>query len=53
MGAGKTSLMKKYCNDEFDPYLASSVGVDQMWNIQPLGDGTNMEIEIWDTAGEE
>ena len=52
-GAGKTSLMRKYCNDEFDPNVTSSIGVDQMWNIQPLGDNTNMEINIWDTAGQE
>ena len=53
MGAGKSSLMQKYCKDIFNAKNASTLGVDQMYNLQKLSDGTYMQINIWDTAGQE
>lgn len=47
MGSGKTSLMKKYCNDEFDQKTASSEIVDNYKKIQPLPDNTNIQMNIW------
>ena len=50
---GKTSLISRYCNNDFDggAYL-STVGIDyQIKNL--VLDNKNIRIQIWDTAGQE
>ena len=50
---GKTSLISRYCNNDFDggAYL-STVGIDfQVKNI--ILNNKNIRIQIWDTAGQE
>ena len=50
---GKTSLISRYCNNEFNggAYL-STVGIDfQIKNL--VLDNKNIRVQIWDTAGQE
>ena len=50
---GKTSLISRYCNNEFDggAYL-STVGIDFQVKNLVLVD-KNVRVQIWDTAGQE
>ncbi len=51
-GAGKSSLMARYVNDEFDPSCAHTVGVEFL--KKEFKDGkVPYVVHIWDTAGQE
>ncbi len=51
-GAGKTSLMLRYCRNQFFYSQPISVGVDfAVKNIQV--DNKEVRVQIWDTAGQE
>ncbi len=51
-GAGKSSLMTRYVNDEFDPSCAHTVGVEFLKKDFKDGKVTYV-VQIWDTAGQE
>ena len=49
---GKTNILSKYLNDEFDPDSKATVGVEfgtKNFNI----DNNIVKVQIWDTAGQE
>ena len=49
---GKTNILSKYLNDEFDPDSKATVGVEfgtKNFNI----DNNVVKVQIWDTAGQE
>lgn len=49
---GKTSLLKKYCENEFSNSYITTVGID--FKIQYLTiNNKKIKLQIWDTAGEE
>ena len=49
---GKTSLISRYCNNEFYGAYLSTIGIDfQIKNI--ILNNKNIRLQIWDTAGEE
>eukprot|EP01084_Bolivina_argentea_P112240 200200_1 len=52
-GVGKTSLIRRYVQNKYSDYIQTSIGVDSMGALQGLSDGTEMDMKIWDTAGQE
>lgn len=51
-GVGKSSLMLRFTDDDFDNDQAITIGVDFKTKIINL-DGVNVKLAIWDTAGQE
>lgn len=49
---GKTSLLKKYCKNEFSNSYIITVGIDFQVKILDINN-KKIKIQIWDTAGEE
>jgi small GTP-binding protein len=50
---GKTSIVSKYINDIFNPYLNATIGAAFSSLRMVAKDGTTDTVEIWDTAGQE
>ena len=49
---GKTSLIKRYCQNDFNNAYLTTIGIDfQTKNINM--NNKNIKIQIWDTAGQE
>ena len=49
---GKTSLTSRLVNNKFNPYEPGTIGANyQQYNT--IIDGININIQIWDTAGQE
>lgn len=51
-GVGKSSLMLRFCDNEFDSNMLSTTGVDYKTKTLEI-DGKRYKITIWDTAGQE
>ena len=51
-GVGKTSLIKRYAENEFAPHLLATAGVDFKVKIVTIA-GKKIKIQLWDTAGQE
>lgn len=49
---GKTSLMRRLCNDRFDETLPATVAVDFYNHLVQAGEYT-IKLSLWDVAGEE
>ncbi|XP_023778501.1 ras and EF-hand domain-containing protein homolog isoform X2 [Cyanistes caeruleus] len=49
---GKTSFLRRFCEDRFFPGTAATVGVD--YNVRTVTvDHTQVALQLWDTAGQE
>ncbi|XP_059672718.1 EF-hand calcium-binding domain-containing protein 4B [Gavia stellata] len=49
---GKTSFLRRFCEDRFFPGTAATVGVD--YNVKTITvDNTRVALQLWDTAGQE
>ncbi|XP_041316560.1 EF-hand calcium-binding domain-containing protein 4B [Pyrgilauda ruficollis] len=49
---GKTSFLRRFCEDRFFPGTAATVGVD--YNVRTVTvDRTRVALQLWDTAGQE
>ncbi|XP_041270083.1 EF-hand calcium-binding domain-containing protein 4B [Onychostruthus taczanowskii] len=49
---GKTSFLRRFCEDRFFPGTAATVGVD--YNVRTVTvDRTQVALQLWDTAGQE
>ncbi|XP_039555631.1 EF-hand calcium-binding domain-containing protein 4B [Passer montanus] len=49
---GKTSFLRRFCEDRFFPDTAATVGVD--YNVRTVTvDRTQVALQLWDTAGQE
>ncbi|XP_021153287.2 EF-hand calcium-binding domain-containing protein 4B isoform X1 [Columba livia] len=49
---GKTSFLRRFCEDRFFPGTAATVGVD--YNVKTITvDSTQVALQLWDTAGQE
>ncbi|KAM9320156.1 ras-related protein Rab-42 [Gastrophryne carolinensis] len=52
-GVGKTSLLRRYTNEEFAESTGPTVGVDFCCRIEEPEDGVKVRLQFWDTAGQE
>lgn len=51
-GVGKTSLVRRFCVDEFVPSdTLSTIGVDFKLRTLDDVDGRSVKVQLWDTAG--
>ncbi|XP_064558474.1 EF-hand calcium-binding domain-containing protein 4B [Zonotrichia leucophrys gambelii] len=49
---GKTSFLRRFCEDRFFPGTAATVGVD--YNVRTVTvDHSQVALQLWDTAGQE
>ncbi|KAI4804620.1 hypothetical protein KUCAC02_026243 [Chaenocephalus aceratus] len=51
-GVGKTCMLRRFTESEFDPSHISTIGVDFKMKTLEL-DGIKVRVQIWDTAGQE
>lgn len=49
---GKTSCLHRYINNNFDPNIMSTIGLDYM-NKKVVMDNVPYEVEVFDTCGQE
>ncbi|XP_040318575.1 EF-hand calcium-binding domain-containing protein 4B [Herpailurus yagouaroundi] len=49
---GKTSFLRRFCEDRFAPGLAATVGIDYQVKMVHV-DGSYVALQLWDTAGQE
>ena len=49
---GKTSILNRIVSDVFNPYELSTVGANYQLITRTI-DGRSIEIQVWDTAGQE
>ena len=49
---GKTSIINRYVNDEFQANYEATVGVDFLTKFAFKND-TKVKLQVWDTAGQE
>ncbi|XP_037306440.2 EF-hand calcium-binding domain-containing protein 4B [Pungitius pungitius] len=49
---GKTSLLRRFCDDCFHPGTSATVGID--YSVKTLAvDNSQVALQLWDTAGQE
>ncbi|KAI4886725.1 hypothetical protein NFI96_014781, partial [Prochilodus magdalenae] len=49
---GKTSLLRRFCDDSFFPGTSATVGID--YSVKTLTvDSSQVALQMWDTAGQE
>ncbi|XP_063495950.1 EF-hand calcium-binding domain-containing protein 4B isoform X2 [Symphalangus syndactylus] len=49
---GKTSFLRRLCEDRFSPGMAATVGID--YRVKTLNvDSSQVALQLWDTAGQE
>lgn len=53
MGAGKTSLVRKYVENAFSEYYKTTIGVDFASKDLSWDDKTDVCLQLWDIAGQE
>lgn len=51
-GVGKSSLLLRFCDDEFNEKQASTIGVDFKTKFMQVR-GKKLKLALWDTAGQE
>ncbi|KAM4542609.1 ras-related protein Rab-15-like [Odontesthes bonariensis] len=51
-GVGKTCMLRRFTEGEFDPSHISTIGVDFKMKTVEV-DGIKVRVQIWDTAGQE
>ena len=50
---GKSSLISRFCRNEFNLCSKSTIGVEFSTRKVDLQDGRVAKLELWDTAGQE
>ncbi|XP_051917648.1 EF-hand calcium-binding domain-containing protein 4B isoform X2 [Hippocampus zosterae] len=49
---GKTSLLRRFCDDCFNPDTSATVGID--YSVKTIWvDNSQVALQVWDTAGQE
>lgn len=51
-GVGKSSLIMRWTADQFVPSLVGTVGVN-FKSKKVVVEGEGMQVQVWDTAGQE
>ncbi|KAM3608793.1 uncharacterized protein V6R79_004842 [Siganus canaliculatus] len=49
---GKTSLLRRFCDDSFHPGTSATVGIDYSVKTMTV-DNSQVALQMWDTAGQE
>lgn len=49
---GKTSFLRRFCDDRFSPGMTATVGIDYRVKMVHVGD-SQVALQLWDTAGQE
>ena len=52
-GVGKTSIISQFMDHVFQPQLTMSTSASYSSNCLLLNDGSELKLDIWDTAGQE
>mmetsp|Transcript_75744 Transcript_75744/g.88102 ORF Transcript_75744/g.88102 Transcript_75744/m.88102 type:complete len:220 (+) Transcript_75744:28-687(+) len=52
-GVGKTSILLRYCKDQFADDYNVTVGVEFHSQVAMIDNDTEVQLQIWDTAGQE
>ena len=52
-GVGKTSIIQRYINNDFNPQISSTGGANFATKTMTFEDNQKIKFEIWDTAGQE
>jgi len=52
-GVGKTAFIRRICHDDFNTTSGSTLGIDMQTRCFPFGNGRQMCLQFWDTAGQE
>ena len=50
---GKSSLLRRYCENDFSETYVCTIGVDFQLKILKMNDQQIVKLQIWDTAGQE
>lgn len=50
---GKSSMLKRYTEDQFLEYINETVGVDFYVHFLEVEPGMMIKLQFWDTAGQE
>ena len=51
-GVGKTSIIRRYSDDEFEENYCSTIGIDVKTKLLEI-DEQKIRLQIWDTAGQD
>ncbi|KAM5336213.1 EF-hand calcium-binding domain-containing protein 4B isoform 1-T4 [Glossophaga mutica] len=49
---GKTSFLRRFCDDQFSPGMTATVGIDYRVKMVHVAD-SQVALQLWDTAGQE
>ena len=52
-GVGKTNILLRYMNNDYDPTSKTTLGVEFSSKYLTMDDGAKIRAQLWDTAGEE
>ena len=52
-GVGKTSIIRRYIDNEFDENVLSTIGLNFSFKHIELKDGNTITLKLIDTAGQE
>ena len=52
-GVGKSCLLLRFADDEYQEHFNSTIGVDFRIRTVSAEDGKQIKLQIWDTAGQE
>ncbi|KRX01133.1 P-loop containing nucleoside triphosphate hydrolase [Pseudocohnilembus persalinus] len=52
-GVGKTCMMMRYLEKKYQSDYSATIGVEFQSKIVKLKDGKSVNVQIWDTAGQE
>eukprot|EP00756_Hemistasia_phaeocysticola_P021266 Hpha_TRINITY_DN15765_c0_g1::TRINITY_DN15765_c0_g1_i1::g.39498::m.39498/K07910/RAB18; Ras-related protein Rab-18 len=55
-GVGKSSILLRFADDQFDPSIGSTIGIDfkmKTLAVNHQGKDLSLSLKIWDTAGQE
>lgn len=51
-GVGKSSILRRYCDEEFTTSFITTIGIDfKVKTVEVMG--KKLKLQIWDTAGQE
>jgi len=52
-GVGKSCILRRLCDDAFDPHYVGTIGVDLKTPTMVINERITIKFQIWDTAGQE